>query len=113
MPDWSPDGSQIVFHSSRDGENEIYVMSADGSGQVNLTNDPETDQSADWQTLQAPAPAPTMVAAPTATVAAAALPTTGATSDGTSGERTWLIAALLGSALSAAAGYGVLRIRSR
>jgi TolB protein len=36
--DWSPDGSQIVFQSSRDGNAEIYKMDADGSNQVNLTN---------------------------------------------------------------------------
>jgi Tol biopolymer transport system component/subtilisin family serine protease len=35
-PTWSPDGSSIAFTSSR-GNNQIYVMTADGSGQKNLT----------------------------------------------------------------------------
>lgn len=34
---WSPDGSKIVFASNRSGAYEIYVMNADGSGQVQLT----------------------------------------------------------------------------
>ena len=36
-PAWSPDGSRIVFHSDRDGDDEIYLMNADGSGQTRLT----------------------------------------------------------------------------
>jgi len=36
-PDWSPDGSRIVFNSERDGVLEIYVMNADGTGQTRLT----------------------------------------------------------------------------
>jgi len=36
-PDWSPDGSRILFQSSRDGDFEIYVMDADGGHQRNLT----------------------------------------------------------------------------
>jgi len=42
-PVWSPDGSQIAFTSLRDGDREIYVMAADGSGQINLTNSPGSD----------------------------------------------------------------------
>jgi TolB protein len=42
-PSFSPDGSRIVFTSFRDGNAEVYVMSADGSGQTRLTNDPTPD----------------------------------------------------------------------
>ena len=31
-PKWSPDGSQIVFNSDRDGNQQLFVMGADGSG---------------------------------------------------------------------------------
>ena len=37
-PDWSPDGSKIAFVSTRDGNEEIYVMRADGSGPTRLHN---------------------------------------------------------------------------
>ena len=36
-PAWSPDGRRIAFVSDRDGNFEVYVMNADGSGQRNLT----------------------------------------------------------------------------
>jgi TolB protein len=45
---WSPDWNKIVFRSSRDGNNEIYLMNADGSGEIRLTNDPAYDSSPDW-----------------------------------------------------------------
>jgi Tol biopolymer transport system component len=35
---WSPDGRRIAFKSRRNGNNELYVMNADGSGQTRLTN---------------------------------------------------------------------------
>jgi len=48
-PSWSPDGSKIAFTSLRDGDREIYVMAADGSGQTNLTNSPGSDDNlATW-----------------------------------------------------------------
>jgi TolB protein len=37
-PAWSPDGRRIAFYSERDGNAEIYVMNADGSGVTRLTN---------------------------------------------------------------------------
>jgi Tol biopolymer transport system component len=47
-PAWSPDGTKIAFHSDRDGNWEIYVMNADGSGQTRLTNHPGEDSYPDW-----------------------------------------------------------------
>jgi hypothetical protein len=46
----SPRASKIAFESARDGNWEIYVMNADGSGvPVNLTNSPGTaDGSPAW-----------------------------------------------------------------
>ncbi len=42
-PRWSPDGTQIYFHSARDGNREIYRINADGSDPQNLTNSPADD----------------------------------------------------------------------
>ena len=47
-PAWSPDGSRIAFASDRDGDWEIYVMHADGSGQRRLTRSPGVDRSPAW-----------------------------------------------------------------
>jgi hypothetical protein len=38
----------LAFVSDRDGNYEIYSQNLDGSGLVNLTNDPGTDQSPAW-----------------------------------------------------------------
>jgi uncharacterized protein YjdB len=42
-PAFSPDGSRIAFVSQRDGNAEIYLMNADGTGTTRVTNDPLTD----------------------------------------------------------------------
>ena len=47
-PAWSPDGRRIAFVSDRDGNFEIYVMKADGSGQRNLTRDAASDGDPVW-----------------------------------------------------------------
>ncbi len=36
-PAWSPDGRYLAFSSTRDGNPELYVMRADGSGQTRVT----------------------------------------------------------------------------
>jgi Tol biopolymer transport system component len=54
---WSPDGRKIAFVTSRDDpdpancspcNSEIYVMDADGSNAIRLTNDAATDDSPAW-----------------------------------------------------------------
>ena len=39
---------KIVFHSDRDGNTEIYVMDADGSNQIRLTNNSSRDEHPSW-----------------------------------------------------------------
>ena len=43
-----PDGARIAFHSKRDGNWEIYIMEADGSHPVHLTNDRAMDTVPNW-----------------------------------------------------------------
>lgn len=40
---WSPDGARVVFGSDREGDENIYIMNTDGSGLLQLTDDPEDD----------------------------------------------------------------------
>jgi Tol biopolymer transport system component len=49
-PDWSPDGRKIVFMNRiRGQQSDIYVMNADGSGLLNVSNMPSTyDVEPDW-----------------------------------------------------------------
>ena len=54
-PEWSPDGKQIAFISNRSGNeevlvgnDEIYVMDADGGNLRNLTQHPGFDSYPDW-----------------------------------------------------------------
>jgi Tol biopolymer transport system component len=47
-PVYSPDGSQILFDTTRDGNTEIYVMDADGSDERRLTHDDGEDWGASW-----------------------------------------------------------------
>jgi TolB protein len=57
-PAWSPDGSRIAFTSSRGDPDpvgcypncnwDIYVVNADGSGLMRLTDDPAFDQTPEW-----------------------------------------------------------------
>jgi TolB protein len=36
-PSWAPDGRHLVFHSTRSGRSQIWMMLADGSGLRQLT----------------------------------------------------------------------------
>ena len=47
-PDFSPDGTRIVFSSNRDGKSEIYVMNTDGTGIRRLTNNSTDDDCPAW-----------------------------------------------------------------
>ena len=46
---FSPNDQLIVFTSTRDQNPEIYIMTNNGSGQQNLTQDPGRDLHPDWQ----------------------------------------------------------------
>ena len=43
-----PLGGRIVFTSDRDGDYEIYVMNADGSGVTHLTDRSVRNHSPSW-----------------------------------------------------------------
>ena len=45
---YSPNGSKIVFQSTRDGQAEIYVMNADGTAQTRLTTNTVADTAPVW-----------------------------------------------------------------
>jgi Tol biopolymer transport system component len=47
-PAWSPDGRQIAFESTMDGDREIYVMNADGSNIRQLTHNTLWDEGPAW-----------------------------------------------------------------
>ncbi len=47
-PDWSPDGRQIAFQSSRNNNVDIYVMAADGSDMHQLTDNDARDENPSW-----------------------------------------------------------------
>jgi len=48
LPTVARPGGRIAFTSDRDGNKDIYVMNADGSGQTNLTIHPDDDWVPDW-----------------------------------------------------------------
>ncbi len=47
-PSWSPDGRFITFHSTRDGGDGIYVMRADGSGQIRVSTGKGSTSQPAW-----------------------------------------------------------------
>jgi len=48
-PNWSADSQWIVFTSERDGNPEVYIMTAAGLMQTNLSGEPGKDQDPAWQ----------------------------------------------------------------
>ncbi len=49
FPSWSPDGTKIIFASTRNGNQaEIYMINADGTNLINLTNHPADDFDPSW-----------------------------------------------------------------
>jgi hypothetical protein len=50
--DFSPDGTKVVFQNLPPGasypNHDIYVQNLDGSGRINLTNDPGADREPSW-----------------------------------------------------------------
>ena len=49
-PVFSPDGQMVVFTSTRDGKPDIYLMTAGGGNQTNISNSPATrDMHPDWR----------------------------------------------------------------
>lgn len=49
QPDWSRDGSQIVWISDRDSGNDIYVTSSGGGDQVKINNGTSNEQRPRWK----------------------------------------------------------------
>lgn len=52
QPAWSPDGKYLVFVSERDGNTDLYMMRADGSGRIPLTQSPGPDWLPRWFTVR-------------------------------------------------------------
>ena len=47
-PEWSPDGARILFVSDRGGQRDLWVMDADGSSPMRLTNDAAVESAPSW-----------------------------------------------------------------
>jgi TolB protein len=47
-PRWSPDGKRIAWTSTRDKNQDIWVMNADGKNPTRLTSDPSADNGPSW-----------------------------------------------------------------
>jgi TolB protein len=48
MPVWSPDGRHIAFMSFREGYCSVFLMTADGNNQTNLTPKDPADANNTW-----------------------------------------------------------------
>jgi TolB protein len=47
-PVWSPDGTQLLYASDRDGSNQLWVVHVDGSGLHQITHLPAFRGRSDW-----------------------------------------------------------------
>ena len=47
-PEWSPDGSLIIFDSNRAGSNDLYLMKPDGTNVIRLTYDSAKEDHGAW-----------------------------------------------------------------
>ncbi|MFQ6037008.1 MAG: TolB family protein [Candidatus Aminicenantales bacterium] len=47
-PVWSPDGKNIAFTSDREGNYDIFMMNADGTGVIRLTSTPVDEKEPAW-----------------------------------------------------------------
>lgn len=47
-PTWSPDGTQLAFFSGMSGNNDIWIMDADGANKRQITIDPADDRRPGW-----------------------------------------------------------------
>ena len=49
-PSFSPDGQYVAYNSLRNGgQADLYIIRADGTGERQLTNDPEPDWQPQWE----------------------------------------------------------------
>lgn len=49
MPIWTPDGRRIIYISNRKGKSDIYMKSADGSGNAEVVLEDDTDKT--WPSI--------------------------------------------------------------
>jgi Tol biopolymer transport system component len=47
-PEWSPKGDAVIFTSDRDGQTDLYTITADGSHVKRLTDTPGEEGAAGW-----------------------------------------------------------------
>jgi len=47
-PAWSPAGSKLAYHGTRDGNLDVFVANADGTEERRITQDPRDDWSPAW-----------------------------------------------------------------
>jgi len=48
FPCWSPDRTKITYTSGASGNDDVWVMNADGTNKINITNNPSLDGDSEW-----------------------------------------------------------------